>query len=150
ETGGVAEVGAEAGSGATGGTGDIMPGDEPAARSAAGRLEDPARIRKAWAAAATNAGSGSAKGGSRTARIGPPKSRFPRAEADVRGVRRFNPNIKTHADAWKTERRLARRVHGLPDEVVIHWGSPIGSHGADVVSVNLRTGEVTLWDAKFR
>jgi hypothetical protein len=24
------------------------------------------------------------------------------------------------------------------------------SHGADVISVNMRTGEVTLWDAKFR
>lgn len=39
---------------------------------------------------------------------------------------------------------------GLPDEQVVRWGDPIGSHGADVISVNRRTGEVTLWDAKYR
>ena len=32
----------------------------------------------------------------------------------------------------------------------MRWGDPIGSHGADVVSVNIKTGEVTLWDSKFR
>jgi len=29
-------------------------------------------------------------------------------------------------------------------------GDKIGSHGADVISVNIQTGRVTLWDAKYR
>ncbi len=33
---------------------------------------------------------------------------------------------------------------------VVWWGDPIGAHGADVISVNTKTGEVTLWDAKYR
>ena len=38
----------------------------------------------------------------------------------------------------------------MPDEVVVSWGNKIGTHGADVISVNMKTGEVTLWDAKYR
>ena len=38
----------------------------------------------------------------------------------------------------------------MPDEVVVRWGDTIGSHGSDVISVNIKTGDVTLWDAKFR
>ena len=33
---------------------------------------------------------------------------------------------------------------------MVRWGDPTGSHGSDVVSVNIKTGEVTLWDSKFR
>src|SRR5262249_47267156 len=140
-------AGAQSGSGAASGARDIMPADESAARDAAGRFEDSAALRAGWSAAAANVGSGSRKTSNRAAAAKPP---FPRADADVRGVRRFDPNIKAHANAWTAERRLALRVQRLPDEVVIHWGSPIGSHGADIVSVNLKTGEVTLWDSKFR
>jgi filamentous hemagglutinin len=38
----------------------------------------------------------------------------------------------------------------LPDEVVVHWGKPVTANGADVISVNQRTGVVTLWDSKMR
>jgi filamentous hemagglutinin len=38
----------------------------------------------------------------------------------------------------------------MPDQQVVVWGGPIGSHGADVISVDTRTGAVTLWDAKYR
>jgi hypothetical protein len=55
-----------------------------------------------------------------------------------------------HRTAAEAEERLARAVHDLPDEVVVRWGDPIGSHGADVISVNTKTGKVTLWDAKYR
>jgi hypothetical protein len=34
--------------------------------------------------------------------------------------------------------------------VVIYWGEKQGTHGADVVSYNLRTKQVTLWDVKYR
>ncbi len=55
-----------------------------------------------------------------------------------------------HANAAAAEEQLARTVHSLPDQAVVSWGDKIGTHGADVVSVNMKTGRVTLWDAKFR
>ena len=36
------------------------------------------------------------------------------------------------------------------DSSFVRWGDPIGTHGADVISVNVKTGGVTLWDSKFR
>jgi hypothetical protein len=144
-----AEAHADDGAGVTSTTGDIIPGDQ-ANRWASGLPGQPQVGTTAWSTAARNVGSASGKPGNRAAGNAAVKPPFPRAEADVRGVRRFNPNVPGHVKGWKTERQLARRVHSLPDEVVVHWGSPIGSHGPDIVSVNLRTGEVTLWDAKFR
>ena len=55
-----------------------------------------------------------------------------------------------HRSAAEAEEALARTIHALPDEVVVRWGDPIGSHGADVISVNMKTGKVTLWDNKLR
>lgn len=55
-----------------------------------------------------------------------------------------------HRNAVLAEEELARIIHDLPDEVVIRWGDKIGTHGSDVISVNVKTGQVTLWDAKFR
>lgn len=55
-----------------------------------------------------------------------------------------------HRNAALAEEELARIIHDLPDEVVIRWGDQIGTHGSDVISVNMKTGQVTLWDAKFR
>ena len=57
---------------------------------------------------------------------------------------------RKYRTAAEAEEALARTIHELPDQVVVRWGDPIGSHGADVVSVNIKTGEVTLWDSKFR
>jgi len=34
--------------------------------------------------------------------------------------------------------------------MVVAWGAKIGEHGADVFSVDITTGRVMLWDAKFR
>ena len=63
-----------------------------------------------------------------------------------------NPRYKWsgHRTAAISEEQLARTVHNLPDEVVVRWGDKIGAHGGDVISVNMRTGKVTLWDSKFR
>ena len=33
---------------------------------------------------------------------------------------------------------------------MIYWGEVIGTHGSDIVSYNLETKIVTLWDAKYR
>ena len=51
----------------------------------------------------------------------------------------------------RLESALARGIHQhIPNESVVSWGDPIGAHGADVVSVNTQSGQVTLWDTKFR
>ena len=55
-----------------------------------------------------------------------------------------------HRTAAEAEEALARTIHNLPDEVVVRWGDPIGSHGADVISVSTKTGQVTLWDSRYR
>ena len=55
-----------------------------------------------------------------------------------------------HRTAAEAEEALARTVHSLPDEVVVHWGKPVTANGPDVISVNTKTGEVTLWDSKYR
>ncbi|MDH2999154.1 hypothetical protein A1D23_13470 [Chelonobacter oris] len=33
---------------------------------------------------------------------------------------------------------------------VIKWGNSTGTHGSDIISINPRTGEVELWDSKYR
>lgn len=48
------------------------------------------------------------------------------------------------------ELKLANTVASLPDQVVVKYGDAIGRNGADVISVDARTGAVTLWDNKFR
>ena len=78
------------------------------------------------------------------------KPPLPQAEADARGVRRFDPNNPRHASGGTAEEQLANTVHSLPDQQVVRWGDPVGSHGSDVISVNQKTGDVTLWDAKYR
>ncbi|NEN76474.1 hypothetical protein F9B74_09150 [Pelistega sp. NLN82] len=37
-----------------------------------------------------------------------------------------------------------------PDTQVIKWGDSVGKHGSDIISVNTKTGEVELWDSKYR
>jgi len=46
--------------------------------------------------------------------------------------------------------KLANEVVKLPGEAVISYGDVIGGHGADVTSVNTNSGEVSLWDNKYR
>ena len=46
------------------------------------------------------------------------------------------------------ELKLSDEIYDLPDEILIEWGHDIHSPGADPISYNTRTGEVTLWDAK--
>ncbi|HEY5411636.1 MAG TPA: hypothetical protein VIJ94_13020, partial [Caulobacteraceae bacterium] len=75
---------------------------------------------------------------------------LPPSQAALRGIPRFNPNIPEHALGASGEEALAKAVHEIPDEQVVHWGDPIGANGADVVSVNRPTGDVTLWGAKSR
>jgi hypothetical protein len=82
----------------------------------------------------------------------PQKPPFPPPVAEVRAMPRRSTGTPhpSHLAAAKTEEQAARAIHELPDEVVIHWGEKIGAHGPDVVSYNLRTKTVTLWDVKWR
>ncbi len=73
-------------------------------------------------------------------------SPFPK-DVPVSGSGRLND---AHRRAAEAEEALARQVHDMDDQMVISWGDQIGTHGADVISVNHRTGEVHLWDAKYR
>ncbi|MBB3966757.1 hemagglutinin repeat-containing protein [Rhizobium metallidurans] len=62
-----------------------------------------------------------------------------------------NPNIaNSHVNGFNAEIDLANQIADLPGQQVIRYGDAIGTHGADVISVDVNTGEVFLWDSKFR
>jgi hypothetical protein len=48
------------------------------------------------------------------------------------------------------ETKFAHYLHYMTDEIVIRWGDGVGTHGADIITVNSKTGRVTLWDTKWR
>ena len=75
---------------------------------------------------------------------------LPRGGAAQRKIPHFNRDIAAHVQGGQGEAELAVIVQNIPNEQVVYWGGPIGSHGADVISVNTETGEVTFWDSKFR
>jgi filamentous hemagglutinin len=58
--------------------------------------------------------------------------------------------IWSHWTGYQGEINLANTVAGLPNETVVRWGDAIGTNGNDIISVNQATGQVTLWDNKFR
>ncbi|MEF9388670.1 DUF637 domain-containing protein, partial [Ralstonia solanacearum species complex bacterium KE056] len=62
-----------------------------------------------------------------------------------------SPNIAySQVNGYVGELNLANTVAQLPNERVVRYGDAVGTHGADIVSVNVSTGEVTLWDNKYR
>ncbi len=61
-----------------------------------------------------------------------------------------NPNVaNSQLNGYVSELNLANSVADLPGVSVVEYGDVIGSHGADIVSVDTE-GDVTLWDAKYR
>ena len=52
--------------------------------------------------------------------------------------------------AAESEAAMARFLHSRHNIVVIYWGQKQGMHGADIITFNLRTKQVTLWDVKYR
>ena len=61
-----------------------------------------------------------------------------------------NPNIaNSQLNGYISELNLANSVADLPGVTVVEYGDVVGSHGADIVSVDAE-GDVTLWDAKYR
>ncbi|WP_461809599.1 DUF637 domain-containing protein [Ralstonia solanacearum] len=62
-----------------------------------------------------------------------------------------SPNIAySQVNGYVGELNLANTVAQLPDQTVVRYGDAVGTHGADIVSVNPKSGEVTLWDNKYR
>lgn len=62
-----------------------------------------------------------------------------------------NPNVaNSHTNGYTSELKLANNVAALPNQTVVRYGDALGTHGADVVSVNVARGDVYLWDSKFR
>ncbi|MGR9222741.1 hemagglutinin repeat-containing protein (plasmid) [Rhizobium leguminosarum] len=62
-----------------------------------------------------------------------------------------NPNIaNSQINGFASELELANQVVKLPGQQVLKYGDAVGTHGADVISVDVNTGEVFLWDNKFR
>lgn len=82
----------------------------------------------------------------------PKKPFFPPPVSNPRVTKRRGKKTPhpSHVIAAKSEEQAARAIHKLPGEVVIYWGAKIGAHGPDVVSYNLKTKTVTLWDVKWR
>jgi hypothetical protein len=74
----------------------------------------------------------------------------PVAAVRVTNMKGRNYPHPNHVKAAHSEERLARDICAMPDEVVLQWGKPIGTHGADIISYNYKTGKVTLWDDKYR
>ncbi|OOF48001.1 hypothetical protein BKK54_11270 [Rodentibacter genomosp. 1] len=59
-------------------------------------------------------------------------------------------NKNSHINGYIHEIRLANAVAERPNTQVIKWGDSSGKHGSDIISVNTKTGEVELWDSKYR
>jgi hypothetical protein len=95
---------------------------------------------------------GGGKGGKQPKNRDPKKPRFPvpRDRDPAPKDPQTGKPIPEHERAALAEKEKAKFIHSLPNEVVIYWGEKIGTHGADVVSYNLRTKQVTLWDVKYR
>jgi YD repeat-containing protein len=54
-----------------------------------------------------------------------------------------------HIAGMQGEVRLANTIAARGD-IVVKWGDRIGANGNDIVSINPRSSEVSLWDNKFR
>jgi hypothetical protein len=78
----------------------------------------------------------------------PPASGYDYTPSVLQGAR-SEAQANSHVEGYRAEIRLANEVASL-DYSVVKWGDKVGGHGSDIVSVNPRTGEVVLWDSKFR
>jgi hypothetical protein len=103
--------------------------------------------------AVTGAGLQTKRGAARTARAATRAKRPlppPVAAVRVKNMKGRNYPHPNHVKAAQSEERLARDIQASPDEVVLQWGKPMGTHGADIISDNYKTGKITLWDDKYR
>jgi hypothetical protein len=68
----------------------------------------------------------------------------------VKANRYFGVTYPRHLRGLWAETKFAHYLHYMTDEIVILWGDGVGTHGADIITVNSKTGRLTLWDTKWR
>ncbi|MCF0265690.1 DUF637 domain-containing protein [Acinetobacter guillouiae] len=56
----------------------------------------------------------------------------------------------SHVNGYKSELQLANEVAKIPNQIVLKYGDVVGRHGSDIISVDVSTGKVFLWDSKYR
>ncbi|TCS32902.1 filamentous hemagglutinin [Paucimonas lemoignei] len=78
----------------------------------------------------------------------PPAAGFEYSPSFVKGAKTEN-QAYSHMTGYQAEIKLANEVAGQ-GQIVVKWGDKIGAHGSDIISINPKSGEVTLWDSKFR
>lgn len=77
----------------------------------------------------------------------PKKCKMP---APVKANRYLGVTYLRHLRGLWAETKFANYLHYMTDEIVILWGDGVGTHGADIITVNSKTGRVSLWDTKWR
>ena len=80
------------------------------------------------------------------ASLPPPEAGWGYAPELVKGAK-TDAAAFAHMTGYQGEVRMAADAANR-GEVVVSWGGSVGTHGADVISVNPKTGEVILYDAK--
>ncbi len=55
-----------------------------------------------------------------------------------------------HINGYAAEIRLANQLASNGRRAVLKWGDSVGRNGNDIITVDLRTAAVELWDSKFR
>ena len=86
----------------------------------------------------------------------PPVRPCARGAGSARGQPHRNHYSETaaanaHLNGYVGEIHQANRIATtMPNEVIVLWGNRVTQNGSDIVTVNRLTGEVTLWDNKFR
>jgi hypothetical protein len=57
---------------------------------------------------------------------------------------------KAHVAGYRSELRLANHIVEQNLGTVLQYGHRVVEHGADIISIDMTTGRVTLWDSKYR
>ncbi|MDO8768060.1 MAG: DUF637 domain-containing protein, partial [Burkholderiaceae bacterium] len=78
----------------------------------------------------------------------PPVAGYGYSPTFVKGATTDNAAY-AHLTGFQSEVKLANEVAGQ-GQAVVKWGDKIGTNGSDVISVNPSTGDVVLWDSKYR
>lgn len=78
----------------------------------------------------------------------PPIAGYDYVPSELSNARTPN-QANSHINGYLAEVRLANEIAGQ-GQVVVKWGDGAGTRGSDIISVNPSTGEVALWDSKYR
>ena len=78
----------------------------------------------------------------------PPAAGYGYAPSSLKGATTSNL-ANSHVSGFLAEIRLANEI-AAQGQVVVKWGGAIGTRGNDLISINPATGEVALWDSKYR